>query len=45
VEGQIAIGQLVARTKELAMTVDEPPYKENLVLRGLAALPVRLTPA
>jgi hypothetical protein len=27
------------------MTVDEPPYKENLVLRGLAALPVRLTPA
>jgi cytochrome P450 len=42
VEGQIALGQLVRRTSELAMTVEEPPYKENLVLRGLESLPVKL---
>jgi cytochrome P450 len=44
VEGQQAIGELVARTSALELMVDDPPYKENLVLRGLAALPVRLTP-
>ncbi len=41
-EGRIALGQLVARASTLELTVDEPPYKENLTLRGLAALPVRL---
>jgi cytochrome P450 len=45
VEGQLALGQLVGRTRDLALTVEEPPYKENLVLRGLAALPVRVTAA
>lgn len=44
-EGRIALGQLAARTKTLELAVDEPPYKENLTLRGLAALPVRMTPA
>jgi cytochrome P450 len=43
VEGQIAIGELVSRTRDIELTVEEPPYKENLVLRGLASLPVRLT--
>lgn len=42
VEGQVAIGELVARTSSLELVVDEPPYKENLVLRGLAELQVRL---
>src|SRR5581483_5474025 len=40
VEGQIAIGELVRRFDGLAPAVDEPPYKENLTLRGLAALPI-----
>ncbi len=42
VEGQIALGELVRRAPTLELTTDEPPYKENLVLRGLAALPVRM---
>ncbi len=42
VEGQVAIGELVARTSSLELAVAEPPYKENLVLRGLAELPVTL---
>jgi cytochrome P450 len=41
VEGQIALSELTRRLKNIELTVDEPPYKENLVLRGLAALPVR----
>ncbi len=43
VEGQIALGELVRRAPKLELAIDEPPYKENLVLRGLAALPVRLS--
>lgn len=44
-EGRIALGQLAARTKTLELAVADPPYKENLTLRGLAALPVTMTPA
>jgi cytochrome P450 len=40
VEGQIAIGELVRRFDALELAVEEPPYKENLTLRGLAALPI-----
>ena len=44
VEGQTAIGELISRTTKLEFLADEPRYNENLVLRGLAELPVRLTP-
>ena len=44
VEGQIAIGELVRRLDGLQLAGEEPEYKENLVLRGLASLPVRFTP-
>jgi cytochrome P450 len=42
VEGQIAIGEMVRRFPNMRMTVDQPPYKEQITLRGLAALPVDL---
>ncbi len=41
VEGQIALSELARRLPNIELAVDEPPYKENLVLRGLAELPVR----
>jgi cytochrome P450 len=40
VEGQIALETMARRVKGMQMLVDEPEYKENIVLRGLAALPV-----
>jgi cytochrome P450 len=39
-EGEIALGALVQRFDDLSLLVDQPPYKENIVLRGLAELPV-----
>ena len=45
VEGQIAIGSLLARSRELRPLVEQPEYKENVTLRGLAALPVAFVPA
>jgi cytochrome P450 len=41
-EGEVAFAALALRGIELA---GEPRYKENLILRGLAELPVRLAPA
>ena len=41
-EGQVALTALVRRFPDLALEVDDPPYKENVVLRGLASLPVTL---
>jgi cytochrome P450 len=41
IEGQIALTEMVKRLPDLELAVAEPPYKENLVLRGLDALPVR----
>jgi len=41
-EGQEALGRLVARFPGLALTEENPPYREHFVLRGLAALPVCL---
>jgi cytochrome P450 len=43
VEGQVALAALAGRLDDLELAVDEPEYKENIVLRGLAALPVRFT--
>jgi cytochrome P450 len=40
VEGQLALGTLVARLPLMELAIDEPVYKENLILRGLASLPV-----
>ena len=43
VEGQVALAAMAARLNDLELAVDEPEYKENIVLRGVAALPVRFT--
>ena len=43
VEGQVALAAMAARLDDLELAVDEPEYKENIVLRGVAALPVRFT--
>jgi hypothetical protein len=40
-EGQIALTSLIRRF-EIEADTDDPPYKENIVLRGLASLPVTL---
>jgi cytochrome P450 len=45
IEGQIALTELLQRLPNLELTVDQPPYKPNMVLRGLEALPVRFTPS
>ena len=41
-EGQVALGTLARRFGEIALTEDPPPYKENIVLRGVATLEVEL---
>jgi cytochrome P450 len=43
VEGQVALEALATRVEDLAIAVEEPEYKTNIVLRGLAALPVTFT--
>ena len=40
VEGEIALGTLVRRVQGLELRTEAPAYKENIVLRGLASLPV-----
>jgi cytochrome P450 len=40
-EGQVALATLARRLPTMELDVDRPEYKENLVLRGLAGLPVR----
>jgi cytochrome P450 len=42
VEGQIAIGEMVRRFPNMRLAVEQPPYKEQITLRGLAELPVDL---
>ena len=39
-EGEVALTTLVGRCPDLALAVDTPRYKENLILRGLEALPL-----
>ncbi|MEO3874250.1 cytochrome P450 [Nonomuraea sp. B12E4] len=41
-EGEIALSALAAAAPRLELSDPAPPYKENLVLRGLAKLPVKL---
>lgn len=40
VEGQVALEALATRVDDLVVAVEEPEYKTNIVLRGLASLPV-----
>jgi cytochrome P450 len=42
-EAQVALAALTRRTRVLALTGEDLVYKENIVLRGLAALPVQLS--
>jgi len=44
IEGQVAFGTLLRRLKNLQLASDEVVWRENLGLRGLAALPVRFDP-
>jgi len=44
-EARIALGTLVRRTRRWERTTQQLVYKENVALRGLASLPVALTPA
>ena len=44
-EAQIAIDTLLRRTAAIEVRADALEYKDNIVLRGLAALPVRLRAA
>lgn len=39
-EGQIALSALVRRLPEMKLATEIPEYKENIILRGLASLPV-----
>jgi len=40
VEGQVALAAIARGVSDLALAVDAPEYKDNIVLRGLASLPV-----
>jgi cytochrome P450 len=42
-EAQVALPQLLGRVKTIELATDELSYRDNLVLRGLKTLPVRLT--
>ncbi len=42
-EGQYAFPALLSRVQEIEPAAENPPWRDSFVLRGLAALPVRLT--
>jgi cytochrome P450 len=42
-EAEIALGTMVQRFPGMRLLTEAPAYKENIVLRGLAALPVGLS--
>ncbi len=44
-EGEVALAALARRFSDIELVRDPPPYKENLVLRGVASLDVRLCAA
>jgi hypothetical protein len=41
----VALEAVATRLGNLALAVEQPEYKTNIVLRGLAALPVTFTPS
>jgi cytochrome P450 len=45
IEGQVALAKLLRRTREITLDLEQPAYKDNIILRGLDTLPVTLTPA
>ena len=45
VEGQVALQAVATRVTDLGLAVEAPEYKENIVLRGLSALPVTFSAA
>ncbi len=45
VEGQVVFGRLLERFASVELLDDTPRYRDSITLRGLAELPVRLTPA
>ena len=42
-EAQVALPELLGRAKSIELATDELTYRDNLVLRGLKSLPVRLS--
>jgi cytochrome P450 len=42
-EGQVALPAVLARWREIAMTGPEPQWIDSMVLRGMQAMPVRVT--
>jgi unspecific monooxygenase len=44
-ETTIALPKLLARTRSLDLEAATPPYRDNVVLRGLSELPMTLSPA
>jgi cytochrome P450 len=44
-EAQVAFTELLRRTTDVELATDQVTYRENVVLRGLAELPVRLVRA
>src|SRR3954453_2939626 len=44
-EGQVTLETLSRHVGDLRLHVEQPEYKENIVLRGLAALPVTFKPS
>ncbi len=45
IEGRIAFEAMLERFAELRLLTPQPPFKDNIVLRGLQALPVGTRPA
>jgi hypothetical protein len=44
-EVEVALRALAARVSAITLLADPPPYRPNLVVRGMSELPVRLTAA
>jgi cytochrome P450 len=44
-EAQVIIPELLRRTSKIEILTDKLNYRENIILRGLSELPVRVTPA
>jgi cytochrome P450 len=42
-EAQVALGTLARRFSSLELVADPPPYKDNITLRGVASLDIKLT--
>jgi cytochrome P450 len=43
-EAEVVLPMLFSRTKDIRLLTPKPRYRDNVVLRGLAKLPIELTP-